>query len=88
MWEPTGLDYTHFLHWAITETTGFAKFYELYRWPGWEAEVRGVPGDQALSIHPYPSLTGSKVSDRDRRRVPVGELYDLYVNELPKQRGP
>jgi hypothetical protein len=86
-WEPTGLDYAHFLHWAITETSGFAKFYELYRWPTWEADVRNVPGDRTLSIEPWPFLAGAKVSQRDRRSVPVGELYDLYVNELPQRHG-
>ncbi|MFN7946014.1 MAG: DUF2625 family protein [Blastocatellia bacterium] len=58
------------------------KFYESYRWAGWEAEVSALDGDQGFSIYPPLWAQGPTISERDRRVIPLAELYDLSAGNL------
>jgi hypothetical protein len=84
-WEPlTSMSYTEFLCWSFN--SNLDEFYASFRWPGWEAEISSLTGDEALSI--YPSLftrEGKDITKSARRRCPVSEIYDLNVIEFPKQ---
>ena len=57
------------------------------RWKGWEADARALGGGQAFSIAPFLWTEGPPIGERSRRAVPVGELWDLHVVELPRQMG-
>lgn len=84
VWEDMGAGYTDWLQWALH---GDLKgYYRGLRWPGWENEVVGLAGDQALSLAPPPFLKeGRDVAKASKRAVPVLELYGLYVNEFAPQ---
>ncbi|MEZ6184475.1 MAG: DUF2625 family protein [Planctomycetota bacterium] len=56
-----------------------APFYGDARWPGWEQEAAGVPGDRALNVLPWLSCAGPPLAERSRRAVPVEELWGLFV---------
>ena len=77
-WESLGRGYTDFLQWLFAGD--LAKFYEPYRWAGWQDEVRDVSGDEAFSIYPFLAEKGPSIEQRSRRAVPIEELYRLYVD--------
>jgi Protein of unknown function DUF2625 len=84
-WEPlTGIGYTEFLNWSFN--SNLDKFYESFRWPGWQSDTSSLGGDEALSIYP-PLFTkeGKDIAKCSRRPCPISEVYDLNVVEFPKQ---
>jgi Protein of unknown function DUF2625 len=84
-WEPlTGMGYTEFLNWSFN--SNLDKFYESFRWPGWQSEVSALSGDEALSVYPpFFTKEGKKISNCSLRRCPISEIYDLNVVQFPKQ---
>ncbi|MEZ0388158.1 MAG: DUF2625 family protein [Verrucomicrobium sp.] len=48
-WEPLGVGYSGFLQWACT---GFGKFYDDLRWPGWEAQTEALGPDRCFFFSP------------------------------------
>lgn len=80
-WEDTELGYSDWLTWLFEGD--LEGFYENARWPSWEEEVCELPGDRAISIFPFLFFDGPTVGERSRRAVPVEELWDLYVMDLP-----
>jgi hypothetical protein len=72
------MGYSEFLVWAMS--TGLAEFYEPLRWQGWQAEVRQLTGDQALSFSPFLFTQGPPLEERSRRPIPVSELYGLQLD--------
>ena len=56
-----------------------SRWYKDYRWPGWQREVRVLPGDAAYSIQPFPFAAGEPLAKRDRRPIPVVQLCRMYL---------
>jgi hypothetical protein len=77
-WEPCNFAYSTFLVWAMT--TKLREFYESLRWEGWQAEVKQLSGDQAISFCPFLFMTGPQLVERSRRAIPVAEQYDLQLD--------
>ncbi len=77
-WESLDMGYSEFLYWSLTGPLD--QFYADTRWNGWEHEVRGMSGDRAFSIYPFPFAKGPPIGERSRRPVPIEELFDLYVS--------
>jgi hypothetical protein len=78
-WETMGAGYSDFLLWCFTGD--LAKFYQDYRWPGWEAEVRALGGEHAFGIYPPPCTAGPPYGERHRGVLSLDELYRLYVDD-------
>lgn len=38
-----------------------------------------------MSIQPFPFLEGPPISERSRRAVPIAELWNIYLEDVPKQ---
>lgn len=76
-WEDLERGYAAFVDWALTGDV--AGFYEGLRWPGWEAEVRALPGDRALSVSPPLSTREGQPGPVTRTPVPVEELWTLHA---------
>jgi hypothetical protein len=86
-WESLERGYTDFILFALNGDLN--TFYDPYRWPGWQDEVSGVTGDQALSIYPFLfTKEGKNPATSQRRAVPVEQIYGLNVIEFPRQLGP
>ncbi len=77
-WETMGVGYSDFVVWCLTGDLD--GFYQDYRWPGWQVDVRAIGGDQAWDIYPPPSTTGPPYGERHRGVVSLDELYRLYVD--------
>ena len=75
-WEDTELGHSGWLEWAFEGD--LETFYETMRWPGWEKSVAALAPDRAFNFYP-PLWTeeGLDISERDRRDVPVEELFEL-----------
>lgn len=75
-WESLELGYAAFVHWAVS--ADIAAFYGELRWPGWEAELRGVSSDLGFCLVPPPFLKGGRPVEHVRRAlVPMTELWAL-----------
>lgn len=75
-WEDTELGFSDFVAWTFSGELD--EFYESMRWPGWEQEIAGLPGDRTLSVVPPLWATGrSTLAKRERRPVPAKELWQL-----------
>ena len=83
VWEEIAPSYSEWL--AGIMTGRLDQFYEGLRWPGWQREVETLAGDRAFSVYPFLFASGSDISTRSRKAVPVTELWDLYVEDLPRQ---
>lgn len=79
-WESLKRGYTDFINFCLNGDLG--KFYENYRWSGWETEVSLLAGDRAFSIYPMLWAKSPYISERDRRSVPLAELYSTYIGKL------
>lgn len=82
-WEGLDLSYSDLLTWAAGGD--LRGFYAGGRWPGWEDEVRSLPGDRGFSIYP-PLWTQPEAppAARSRRPVPMEELWALH-QEVSRQ---
>jgi hypothetical protein len=83
-WESLERGYTDFLNFCLKGD--LEKFYESYRWPDWQAEVTVLAGDKAFSIYPMLFAEGPDISERDRRPVPLADLYNLYLDDFQNAR--
>jgi hypothetical protein len=81
-WENTQLGHGDWLTWALSED--LADFYEDLRWPNWKREVKKLDGQTGLSIQPYLFKPGPPLKQRERKPVPIRELWGLY-QELAQQ---
>lgn len=79
-WENTDKGYSDFLNWCLNGD--LQKYYKDVRWPGWQAEVAELNGDQGVSIYPFLSADGPPIASRHRGPVPMTELYELSVSDL------
>lgn len=73
IWEPLSLGYSDFLTWALSDR--LAVFYENFRWPNWEAEVRKAKGDQCFNFYPFLWSEQGSFKSSSRKLVSVAEQY-------------
>jgi hypothetical protein len=79
-WEDLERGYSEFLCWCFSGKLDL--FYETWRWPGWEAEVCRLGGDQALGIYPPLSTDGPGIDQRSRRPVSLSEVFRMSVGAV------
>lgn len=82
-WEDSGLGYTDWLEWCLSDR--LAQFYVDSRWGGWAEEVAPLEGSKGLLIYPPLFSEKTPIEDRKRGPVPVDELWALtqrYAAEL------
>lgn len=81
-WEDSGLGHTDWVSWCLTER--LKGFYESLRWPGWAGEIASLPGESGLLVYPPLFAAGPALAARDRKPVPVEELWTL-TREFQRQ---
>jgi hypothetical protein len=84
-WEDMDFNYTNWLSWLCTGDLD--AFYENTRWPGWEKEVEKLEVGHGLAVLPYLCMAGPPVAQRSRRAIPIEELWELHIVDLPRQLG-
>nr|WP_040427888.1 DUF2625 family protein [Acetivibrio cellulolyticus] len=77
-WESLNKTYPEFLHWSITGNVQL--FYEMFRWYGWDNEIKNIGYDQGVLFYP-PLWSGDEpVSNRSRNNVSIAEIWDFTVD--------
>lgn len=79
-WEDLRVGYTGFLQWCFSGDVG--KFYELFRWHGWEDDTRVLGGDKAFHFYPPLFTEAPDLSARSRQAVPISELFSAHVGAV------
>ncbi len=85
-WQGLSQGNSDFVCWALTGDT--EGFYGSLRWPGWEAEVQGVPTESGLAVYP-PLFLQRALADlggTSRRAVPWHEIIGMQ-EEMAAQLG-
>ncbi len=77
-WENLNKSYSEFLRFCCNGDLN--KFYEGFRWAGWQAEVIPLAGDRAFFIYPPLWAEGPDVTKRHRGDVLLIELYQIAVS--------
>lgn len=84
-WEPLGVGHSDFVLWSMSGA--LERFYEPFRWSGWQAEMTSTRLDQGVQLWPPPwTAEGKDVDDVSRRVVPWHELPSQY-DDAARQRG-
>ncbi len=83
-WEDTGKGYTDFIDFCFNGD--LEKFYEGLRWQGWQADLKRLPGDKGFMIYPFLFAAGPPIDARQRKPVPLSELYGLFVDKSNAQQ--
>ncbi len=83
-WEPLEIGYSDFLWWAFSGELD--QFYDWIRWPGWDTDVRTLPGDRCYAFYPFLCTREGKGGRGQRAEVPIEEAWNLQM-DLRKQLG-
>ena len=84
-WEEVNKTYTEFLLFCFNGDLD--KFYEGYRWKGWQKEVAALPGDKVYSFFPYLyTREGKNINNSTKSAVPVEEQFQFNLT-MRKQLG-
>lgn len=80
-WEDLGFAYGAFVGWTFTGD--LVKFYDGFRWRGWQAEVEALGGDRVIGLYPPPwSDEGKDPARVSRRPVPAAELWRFHLDVI------
>ena len=84
-WQAMNYTYSEFLNFCFTGRID--KFYEGFRWQGWEKDLAALSGESAYSFMP-PLWTkeGRDIRKDSKKPVAVEDLYNL-IFEIRKRRG-
>ena len=83
-WESLDRGYTDFLAFALSPA--IAKFYESFRYPGWEEDIEMLGGDEAFMFYPFLWAEGPEIGQRMRRPGPIAEIFSLAL-DMQRQLG-
>lgn len=73
-WQPLGVGYTDWLHWAIAGS--LVDFYSTLRWCGWQNHVATLSADECLCFYPFLWSEEGAVESSHRSVVAIAEAYD------------
>lgn len=79
-WKDLNGPYSEWLQWLLSGD--LEDFYAGLRWTNWRRDVAPLSGDTGMLIYPLPSAEGPGFDARERSPVPVGELWEVYVERL------
>lgn len=81
-WESLNIYYTDFLSWLL-DGKGPNKFYESFRWTGWEKFCESIKLNEGISFVPQLCFE-SKMQKRSKRIIKIDEIIGLNF-ELSNQ---
>jgi Protein of unknown function DUF2625 len=81
-WESLDFGYSDFLVWAFTGDV--QKFYDLFRWKNWKADVAKIDGNQTFSFFPFLWTDYEDFEQLSRKAVPAEENYHFII-DMQKQ---
>jgi hypothetical protein len=75
-WETTGLGYNDFIVFCFSGD--LKKFYDGFRWKGWEDEISKLTPGQVISCYPMLWTDAGVDLTRNRKVIPVEKQYSMY----------
>lgn len=78
-WESLHRGYTEFVLWCCAGDV--AGFYEAFRWPGWEADVEALAGDETFAFSPPLFTREAGAPLPARRTIPALEAWRTYHDD-------
>lgn len=77
-WEPMDMGHSGWLSWLVSGA--LEKFYEGFRWPGWQEEVGDLALNQGISVVPFlwSQEAHADIAGTTRAAVPMAELFFLH----------
>ncbi|GAA0756097.1 MULTISPECIES: DUF2625 domain-containing protein [Clostridium] len=81
-WEDLELRFSEFIYWTFVGNIN--KFYESFRWSGWQDELQQISGDEGFSIYPFLWAEGEKIEKRSRKAIPIEEIWELTIENRKK----
>lgn len=82
-WESLGCGYSDFINWTLTGD--IQKFYELFRWKNWKADLETINCDQTFSFFPFLWSHYDDFEQLSKKIIPTQESYNLTL-QLQKVR--
>jgi hypothetical protein len=77
IWESLGCGYSDFLNWTFSGN--IQKFYELFKWKNWRADLETINGNQTFSFFPFLWTKYDDFEQVTRKVVPTEENYKLTL---------
>lgn len=84
-WESFDYGHTHFMTWVLEGD--HEKFYQGFRWEGWETETERLQPDQGYSIFPFMFTKEFDIDTASREPVPITELFSIASELAPRLGG-
>lgn len=84
-WEELSASYSDFLHFCFNGD--LERFYSNARWPSWRQDLTGISGDAGFLIYPFLWADGPPVGERERKPVPLLELWKLQQSFVSQLQG-
>jgi Protein of unknown function DUF2625 len=78
-WKATGFNYRTFISYCFSGS--IKRFYDDFRWAGWEQEVSQMDGNQVISCFPLLWTRNALEQKSNRKIVTVQKQWEIY----PKQ---
>jgi hypothetical protein len=77
-WEDTRRGYTEFLDFVLSGDLG--KFYDGFRWHGWQDASEALAGDRAFDFYPMLfAQSDGGIESRRRKDAPLDEIWRAYA---------
>jgi len=78
-WESIGLNYSNFIVFCFSGN--IEKFYQGFRWKGWENEVSKMSGNDVITCYPLLWTNGSISYANSHKVVTVEKQWALYHDQ-------
>lgn len=79
-WENLDITYSQFIQWSLSGDTD--KFYESFRWIGWQKDIKDVDMDYGMLIYPFIWAKGPDINYRTKKIVPINEIWELTLENM------
>jgi len=78
-WKPTGFNYRTFLKYCFSGN--IQRFYDDFRWEGWQQEVEKLDGNHVISCYPLLWTKEGRELKVNRKVVPIQKVWEAYPQQ-------
>jgi hypothetical protein len=78
-WKPIGLNYRTFLSYCFSGN--IKRFYDDFRWTGWEEEIKQIDGNHVISCFPLLWTREGLNMKANRKVVAIQKVWDNYPQQ-------
>ena len=78
-WKRTGFNYRTFLKYCFSGS--IQRFYDDFRWEGWEQDVEKLDGNHVISCYPLLWTKEGRELKVNRKVVPIQKVWEAYPQQ-------